>query len=139
MATDNGFTREETFDWALANGFGGAAAYQAWRADGAKEGNWEEALKNENAPVTNVNLSASGGDQVSSFYVSAGYNKTEATVVGVDFRRFSGALNYNRNFHKRVKFSTTNKVSNTNQNGLILEQSAIFCQSTPVQVFHASY
>ncbi len=123
---DEGFTREGAFDWALANGFGGAALYDSWHADGSPEGNWEEAMRNKNAPVTNINLSASGGDQVSSFYASAGYNKTEATVVGNDFRRFSGTLNYNRNFHKRVKFSTANKVSNTHQNGLILEQSAYF-------------
>jgi TonB-linked SusC/RagA family outer membrane protein len=123
---DEGFTREGAFDWALGQGFGGAALYDSWHADGSPEGNWEEAMRNKNAPVTNINLSASGGDQVSSFYASAGYNKTEATVVGNDFRRFTGTLNYNRNFHKRVKFSTANKVSNTHQNGLILEQSAYF-------------
>ena len=66
-------------------------------------------MMNKNAPVTNINLSASGGDQVSSFYASAGYNKTEATVVGVDFRRFNGTLNYSRKFHERVNFSTSNK------------------------------
>lgn len=121
-----GFTRDQAFQWALDNGFGGAANYQAWRDAGSPEGNWEEAMMNKNAPVTNINLSASGGDQLSSFYASAGYNKTEATVVGVDFRRFSGALNYTRNFHKRVRFSTSNNVSNTVQDGLILEQSAYF-------------
>ena len=121
-----GFTRDQAFQWALDNGFGGAANYQAWHDAGSPEGNWEEALKNANAPVTNVNLSASGGDQLSSFYASAGYNKTEATVVGVDFRRINGTLNYSRNFHKRVKFSTNNNVSNTAQNGLLLEQSAYF-------------
>jgi len=120
------FTREEAFDWALANGFGGAANYQAWRDAGRPEGNWGEAMRNKNAPVTNINLSASGGDQTSSFYASAGYNKTEATVVGADFRRINGTLNYSRNFHKRVKFSTNNNVSNTAQNGLLLEQSAYF-------------
>jgi len=123
---DEGFTREGAFDWALGQGFGGAALYDSWHADGSPEGNWEKGMRNENAPVTNINLSAMGGDQVSSFYASAGYNKTEATVQGADFRRFSGTLNYNRNFHKRVKFSTANKVSNTNQNGLMLEQSAYF-------------
>ncbi len=123
---DNGFTRDGAFDWALANGFGGAANYQAWRDAGSPEGNWEEAMRNENAPVTNINFSASGGDQASSFYASAGYNKTEATVVGADFRRINGALNYSRNFNKRVKFSTNNSVSNTVQNGLMLEQSAYF-------------
>jgi TonB-linked SusC/RagA family outer membrane protein len=80
-------------------------------------------MMNEDAPVTNINLSASGGDQTSSFYVSAGYNKTEGTVVGNDFRRFNGSLNYSRKFHERVNFSTTNKVSNTRQTGLIAENN----------------
>jgi len=122
----NGFTRDEAFDWALANGFGGAALYDNWHSNGSIEGNWEEGMRNKNAPVSNLVLSASGADEVSSFYASAGYNNTEATVVGNDFRRLSGALNYSRNFHKRVKFSTSNKVSNTFQDGLILEQSAYF-------------
>ncbi len=123
-----GFTREEAFDWALGNAaaFPEAVAYETWRREGSKEANWEEAIMHRNAPVTNVNLSASGGDQTSSFYASAGYNKTEGTVVGNDFRRFSGALNYSRNLHKRVKFSTTNSVSNTHQNGLMLEQGAFY-------------
>jgi len=122
----NGFTRDGAFDWALANGFGGAANYDAWHADGSPEGDWEKHMTNENAALINVNLSASGGDDVSTFFVSAGYNKTEATVVGAEFRRFNGSLNYNRNFSDRVKFSTTNTVSNTRQDGLVLEQSAYF-------------
>lgn len=123
---DNGFTRAEAFDWALGEGFGGATNYDNWHAEGSTEGDWEEGMRNKNAPVTNVLVSASGGDQTSSFYASAGYNKTEATVVGNVFRRINGSLNYSRNFHKRVKFSTANKVSNTFQDGLILEQSAYF-------------
>lgn len=122
----NGFDRAGAFDWALANGFGGAAAYDAWHTDGSPEGDWEKHMTNENAAIVNVNLSASGGDDVSTFFVSAGYNKTEATVVGAEFSRFNGSLNYNRNFSDRVKFSTTNTVSNTRQDGLILEQSAFF-------------
>jgi len=123
---DNDFTRDEAFDWALDQGFGGAANYDNWHGEGSPEGNWEEAMRNKNAPLANLMVSASGGDQVSSFYASAGYNKTEATVVGNDFRRINGTLNYTRNFSKRVKFSTANKMSNTFQDGLILEQSAYF-------------
>jgi len=123
---DNNFTRSEAFDWALTNGFGGAVNYDNWHQEGSEEGNWEEAMRNKNAPVQNLQLSASGGDQVSTFYASFGYNKTEATVVGNDFRRLNGTLNYSRNLHERVKFSTSNQVSNTFQDGLILEQSAYF-------------
>jgi len=122
----NGFTRDGAFDWALANGFGGAAKYDAWHTLGSPEANWEDAVKNENALLINASLSASGGDEVSSFYASAGYNKTEATVKGAEFRRFTAKLNYNRNFSDRVKFSTTNTVSNIRQDGLMLETSAYF-------------
>jgi len=123
---ENDFTRDEAFDWALAQEFGGAVNYDNWHEEDSAEGNWEEAMRNKNAPMANLMLSASGGDQSSTFYASAGYNKTEATVVGNDFRRISGTLNYSRNFNRRWKFSTANKVSNTFQDGLILEQSAYF-------------
>jgi len=122
----NGFTRDEAFDWALSSGFGGANLYNNWMNDGSPEGNWENALKNENAPVFNANVSASGGDEISSFYASVGYNKTESTVQGPVFQRVNGSLNYNRNFSDRVKFSTTNTVSNTIRDQAILEQSAYF-------------
>jgi len=122
----NGFTEAEAFDWALANGLGEAQTLDDWHAAGSPEGNWEEALKNKNAPVINMTLSATGGDDISSFYASLGYNKTESTVVGNKFRRINGVLNYNRNFGKRFKFSTSNNVSNTLQDGILLEQAAYF-------------
>lgn len=120
------FTKEGTFDWAKDQGFGGIAVYQDWRDNGRKEGNWEAAFKNENAPITNVNLSASGGDEVSSFYASLGYNETEFTVVGSKFSRIAGALNYNRDLGRRVKFSTANSYTRVLQDGLLLENSAYF-------------
>lgn len=120
------FTKEGTFDWAKDQGFGGIAVYQEWRDGGRLEGNWEEAMRNENAPVTNVNFSASGGDAVSSFYASLGYNKTESTVVGADFSKISGALNYTRDLSDRVTFSTANSFTRALQDGLPLEQSAYF-------------
>lgn len=123
---DEGFTREEAFDWALASGFSGAAKYQAWRDAGRPEGNWDDALTNENAALMNLNLSASGGDENSTFYTSLGYNKTESVVVGSEFRRINGAMNYERKFGERVRFSTNNMVSNSFQDGVILEQGAFF-------------
>lgn len=120
------FTKEGTFDWAKDQGFGGIAVYETWREAGRPEANWEEAMRNENAPVTNVNFSASGGDEVSTFYASLAYNETESTVVGSEFSRFAGALNYSRKFSDRIEFSTNNSITRVLQDGLILEQSAYF-------------
>jgi TonB-dependent starch-binding outer membrane protein SusC len=89
------------------------------------EGNWDELLLNKNALVQNYDISASGGDEVSSFYASLGYNNTEATVIGGDFSRISGKFNYQRYFTKNVKFAANMMVSNTKQDAF-LEQSAYF-------------
>jgi len=91
-------------------------------------------MTNKNAPVKSYNLSATGGDKVSSFYASVGYDKTEATVIGSDFKRFSGSLNYNRDLTKKLKFTTNNFVSNTHQNAY-LEQSAYFANPNLAKFF----
>lgn len=126
FGTENEFSREEAFKWALENGFPGAISYDEWHAEGSPESNWEEAMRNKNAPVMNFVFSSSGGDQSSTFYASAGYHKAEATVVGNEFRRINATLNYSRKLHKRVLFSTANKVSDINQNGVMPEQYAFY-------------
>jgi TonB-linked SusC/RagA family outer membrane protein len=90
-----------------------------------KEGNWDELLLNKNALVQNYDVSASGGDEVSNFYASLGYNNTEATVKGGEFSRISGKFNYQRHFTENVKFAANMMVSNTKQDAF-LEQSAYF-------------
>ncbi len=89
------------------------------------EGNWDELLKNKNAIVQNYDFSASGGDAVSSFFASLGYNNTEATVIGGGFHRISGKFNFRHQFTKKVKFGTNMIFSNTRQNAF-LEQSIYF-------------
>jgi len=90
-----------------------------------KEGNWDDLLKNKNALFQNYDISAAGGDEVSNFYASLGYNNTEATVFGGEFSRISGKFNYQRNFSENVKFAVNMMVSNTKQDAF-LEQSAYF-------------
>ncbi len=115
-----GFTRDEALDFLTANLYDGGLS--AWNG---KDGNWGNEVANKNAPLRSVNFSATGGDKLSSFYVSLGYDKTEATVIGSDFKRVSATLNFNRKMAKNINFSTNNIVSNTFQNSF-LEQSAYF-------------
>ncbi|TFH37866.1 MAG: SusC/RagA family TonB-linked outer membrane protein [Bacteroidia bacterium] len=131
----NGFTREEAFDYALANNFNEAFTLQRWRLDGRREGDWGGAMINKNAPVLNVNLSTRGGDEKSSFYASFGYTNNEAVVVGNVFERFTGNLNYQRNMGKRVRFSTTNTVSQTNQDRVYLEPSVYWANPNLARYF----
>jgi len=126
----NNFTREGAYDYMVAHNLDGGRL-QNW--DGT-EGNWEGAVKNNNAPVTNISLSATGGDDVSNFYASIGYNKTEATVIASNLKRLTGTLNYSRKFSNKVKFSVNANVSNTFQNAY-LEQSAYFANPNLIKYF----
>lgn len=126
----NGFTEDEAYDFMVANNLDGGRL-QNW--DGVN-GDWEAAVTNKNAPVTNVNLSATGGDKTSSFYASIGYNRTEATVIVSKLQRITGTLNYTRNFSENVKFSVNTNVSNTFQDAY-LEQSAYFANPNLTKYF----
>ncbi|MES2388217.1 MAG: TonB-dependent receptor [Bacteroidota bacterium] len=43
--------------------------------------------------MQNVDLSASGGNDKTTFYMALGYNKNEGILTGTNFERFSGRLN----------------------------------------------
>jgi len=118
---DNGFTLDGAYDFMVDNNLDGGRL-QNWNGI---DGNWGQEVTNNDAAIQNINFSARGGDEKSTFYASLGYNYTEATVIGSDFKRITGQFNYTRNFKDNIKFSTTNSVSNTFQNAF-LEQSAYF-------------
>ena len=128
--TAYGFTEDEAYDFMVDNDLD-YGDLQNWNH---VEGNWGEAVKNKNAPTTNLTLSATGGDETSTFYASIGYNKTEATVIASDLQRITGSLNYTRNMTDKVKFSTNANVSNTFQNAY-LEQSAYFANPNLTRYF----
>lgn len=116
-----GFNRGEAFDWAVLN-LPESAQYVNW--DGTST-DWADLMNNEDALMQDYTISASGGNEVSSFYASLGYNETEATVIGSDFKRISGKFNYSRDFSDKVRFTLNTTASNTEQNA-ILEQGGYF-------------
>jgi len=87
--------------------------------------NWDGLIRNDDALTQNYSFSASGGDELSNFYASLGYNETEATVIGGDFKRISGLFSYDRKLRDNVNFSTSINVSNTKQNP-VLENGTFF-------------
>jgi TonB-linked SusC/RagA family outer membrane protein len=126
----NGFTEDGAYDFVVANNLDGGRL-QSWDN---REGDWASAITNKNAPVTNINLSATGGDDNSTFYASLGYNKTEATVIVSDFKRITGTLNYGRKFSDRISFNVNANVSNTYQDAY-LEQAAYFANPNLTKYF----
>jgi TonB-dependent starch-binding outer membrane protein SusC len=128
--TKYGFTKDGAYDFVADNDLDDGAL-QNWNG---KSTNWGDLVTNKDALVQNYDVSATGGDDLSSFYASLGYNKTEAITIGSDFKRISGKLSYTRKFFKNVEFSTNSTVANSIQNG-ILEQSAYYSNPRMAKYF----
>ncbi|WP_407499783.1 SusC/RagA family TonB-linked outer membrane protein [Elizabethkingia anophelis] len=84
-----------------------------------KEYDWTSLLTRKNAGLYVVNLSATGGDDKSTFYTSLGYNKTEPISIGDPFERITGAFNYTRKLTDKVNFETSINGSWLKQNPLL--------------------
>ncbi len=66
--------------------------------------NWRD-LVTRTANFTNLNFSAMGGDQKTTFYTSMGYNKQQSPVIGSSFERYSGNVSLS---HKATDRFTIN-------------------------------
>ncbi|TRZ43085.1 SusC/RagA family TonB-linked outer membrane protein [Robertkochia solimangrovi] len=108
--------------------------YVVWNAAGRPEAHWADVVTNRDAPIQEYNLSASGGDETSNFFASLGYYKQEATVIGSDFDRITGQLNFSKQLSPAFRFSTTNSASHSYQDGL-LETSAYFSSPRTIKFF----
>ena len=113
LINDFGYTKADATTYALAN-FAGAAA---WDAGGRVDGNWEDLIKVKDAPYQSYDLSASGGSAQENFRMSLGYKNTVGTSVATDYEQVSGSFTYRRK-SGRVDISTSNRVSNSIQNGI---------------------
>jgi TonB-linked SusC/RagA family outer membrane protein len=75
---------------------------------------WQDAVIVKNAPISNSNLSVSGGNEASNYYVSAGYFKQEATIPNYGLERYSFRANSDYKIGSRFKFGQTVALSYQN-------------------------
>jgi TonB-linked SusC/RagA family outer membrane protein len=120
-------------DWYNATGWFGTD-YKVWNQNGRPEAGWKNVVTNKDALFQEYNVTASGGDENHNFYTSLGYFNQEATVIGSNFDRISGAVNFSKNLSDKVKLTTRNQASHTYQDGL-LEASAYFSSPRSVIFF----
>ncbi|WP_373515218.1 SusC/RagA family TonB-linked outer membrane protein [Persicitalea sp.] len=93
---------------------------------------WRDAAVNKNAPIRNYNLSVSGGNENSNYFLSAGYFQQESMVKKWDLDRYSFRINSDHRIGKRLKigqamtlsYKETNRGSNAGGDGFIYASSA---------------
>ena len=82
--------------------------------------NWQDEVLEE-APISTVNFSASGGTEKTAYYFSAGYLGQDGVVSGGDksvFDRLNLTLNFSTDLTERLKLLVNTNYSNIKQRGL---------------------
>lgn len=72
---------------------------------------WQEALKNKNAPTQDYSLRLSGGTQKSDYFVSMGYSNMEGTLIGSQLERYSGSFKINTQATKWLKTGVNYRIT----------------------------
>lgn len=67
------------------------------------------------APISNYQLSWSGGNENSTLYVSGGYFQQDGLIIGSDFDRYTFRVNTDHKVGRRVKIGNTLQLSTTSE------------------------
>ncbi len=76
---------------------------------------WFDAITRQ-GNFTNANLSISGGNDKTRYFVSGGYQENQGTIIGTDFERLSGRLNLTTEMTDWLEVDTRISLSHTTQN-----------------------
>lgn len=88
------------------------SGYSDWRTLQTNT-NWEKLAFNDNAHTSAMDVSASGGNDKTRFYISASYNNQEGILIGNNFRRISTRLNLDQIVSQRFKIGLNLSLSQT--------------------------
>lgn len=92
--------------------------------------NWEKLAFNDNARTGSMDVSATGGNDKTKFYVSLGYVSQDGILVGNDLKRYSGRINLEQIASKVFKFGANLSLSQTNMGRVAVDNEF----ATPLQM-----
>jgi TonB-linked SusC/RagA family outer membrane protein len=73
--------------------------------------------------IASVDLSASGGNEKTNYYIGGTYSYDEGILIGTDYQRFSGRVNLDHRVNKWLKIGTSLGLSNSINNRVEGDQS----------------
>ncbi|MEO6638625.1 MAG: SusC/RagA family TonB-linked outer membrane protein, partial [Ginsengibacter sp.] len=78
--------------------------------------NWLDLIKRK-GQQQQVNISASGGDAKTQFFLSGGYFKQQSEIIGSDFKRYSTNFSVKNQANKRLNLGANLNISTFHQEG----------------------
>jgi len=91
---------------------------------------WQDILYKDNAPTKNIDLSATGGNEKTRFYVSGFYTDQQAIVINNRFYRYGGRMNLEHQATSNLSFGINMSVNRSQLNRVTNDNSF----STPGQL-----
>ncbi len=92
--------------------------------------NWEELAFNDKARTSAIDISASGGNDKTKFYLSASYNNQDGILIGNRFKRLSTRINLDHNVNDKFKVGFNLSLSQTSAGRVPVDNEF----STPMQI-----
>ena len=111
------------------------SALYFWNPGSDIDTNWKDEVYKKGF-VTDHQVSISGGNARTNFYAGFGYNKTDGTVKGSEFERYSGRLNVEHKATEWLKINARQMISFTTTEGFRdqNDQSQGFGTSSPLSI-----
>jgi len=82
--------------------------------DGGYDTNWEDLSYNEESPLQEMQVSASGGDDKTRYYIAGSYLDQTGIMYGNEFNRISGRINLEHQSSKNYDLGVNLSLSQTN-------------------------
>jgi len=92
--------------------------------------NWEDLAFNDKARTSAIDVSASGGNDRTKFYISTSYNNQDGILIGNTFRRLSARINLDQKVSERFKIGLNMSLAQTTA-GRVPDDNQF---STPMQI-----
>jgi TonB-linked SusC/RagA family outer membrane protein len=84
--------------------------------------NWQDEIF-RNAPTSNIELSASGGNDKTKFFISGNYYKEEGALIGADYSRLNSRLNLDHTLTDKINMGVSMGISYAKTNRVEGDQS----------------
>jgi len=108
--------------------------------------NWQDLIF-RNAPISQYDISARGGNDKTTFFVSGSLFDQKGIILGSDYKRLVGRINLEHQISKRVKTgaqmaytrSLQNRINNDNNIYGVLSTAILMASDIPVRFADGSY
>ncbi|WP_169788146.1 SusC/RagA family TonB-linked outer membrane protein [Rufibacter tibetensis] len=86
---------------------------------------WLDQVMVKDARIKNYELSASGGDLKTRYYVSGNYFDQKGVIIGSGYERYSGRLNLDHTYNEKLSFSAGVQLSLSQNQRIVSDNTVI--------------